>query len=331
MMEETYLALDLGATKLLIGEVNAEGKILNSKRYETGYMDQASAFSIIKRSLEDYIMTIGWATDKRPVSMGVGLIGRVDNANGIWLQIDPKRTQSIPLADDLSKSFEIPCFIDNDVKSATRAVKRWGYGKRSDNFIYINIGTGIAAGFIVNGQLIRGSHFNAGEVGHTNVGVSTGVKCGCGRENCVELIAAGMGFDKSARILSKTLKTKLYIPKDENIKVDVQEVFFLSQQNDELCMQLVENATQGIANLIMNLVRVSDPDTVVLGGGIISNGFLFPKIIDKLNKTTIRFVSNGVVLTQLDPNMVGLLGAAAVALEGRQLSPATKKDFEFVK
>ncbi len=126
-MNETYLALDLGATKLLIGEVNKKGEILNSKRYETGYMDQLSAFSIIKRSLEDYISTIGWATSARPVSMGAGLMGgRVDNGNGIWLQIDPKRSQEIPLAEDLSRTFEMPCFIDNDVKSATRAVKRWG-------------------------------------------------------------------------------------------------------------------------------------------------------------------------------------------------------------
>jgi len=330
-MKETYLALDLGATKLLIGEIDTDGKILNKKKYETGYMDQISAFSIIKRSLEDYISTVGWATDQRPVSMGVGLIGRVDNANGIWLQIDPKRTQPIPLAEDLGKAFEMPCYIDNDVKSATRAVKRWGYGKQSDNFIYINIGSGIAAGFIVNGQLIRGSHFNAGEVGHTNVGVKVGVKCGCGREDCVELIAAGIGLDQSARLLSKTLKTQLYIPKDKNIKVDAKEVFFLSQQNDELCVQLVENASLAIANLIMNLVRVSDPDTVVLGGGIVSSGFLFTKILDKLNKTTIRFVTNGVVLTQLDPDYAGLLGAATVAIEGSQLSLNKKEDYAYIK
>jgi predicted NBD/HSP70 family sugar kinase len=316
MMEDTYLALDMGASKLLIGEVNAEGKILNSRRYETGYMDQITASSIIKRSLEDYITTQGWFNGQRPVSMGIGLIGRVDNANGIWLQIDPKRTQPVHLANDLSGLYNIPCYVDNDVKSATRAVRRWGYGKKSDNFIYINIGTGIAAGFVVNGTLVRGSHCNAGEVGHTNVGVDAGIKCGCGRNNCVELISGGAGFDLLARLLSKTYKTSLYIPKDKNIKVDVKEVFFLARQNDELCVKLVENAAQGIASLIMNLVRVTDPDTVVLGGGIVSDSFLFPKILEKINKTTVRFVTNGIVLTQLNANFAGLLGAATVAIEG---------------
>ncbi len=183
----------------------------------------------------------------------------------------------------------------------------------------------------MNGQLIRGSHFNAGEVGHTNVGVKAGVKCGCGREDCVELISAGLGFDCSARLLSKEYKTKLYIPSNEDIKVDVKEIFFLSQQNDPLCVQLVENAITGIANLIMNLVRVTDPDTVVLGGGIVSDGFLFPKILDKLNKTTMRFVSNGVLLTQLDPNLAGLLGAATVAMEGYQTIEKVLMDHAFIK
>ncbi len=320
MMGDTYLALDMGASKLLIGEVNTDGKILNYKRYETGYMDQKTASSIIKRSLEDYITTQGWFNGQRPVSMGIGLIGWVDNANGIWLQIDSTRTQPTHLADDLSELYSIPCYIDNDVKSATRAVRRWGYGKESDNFIYINIGTGIAAGFVANRALVRGNHNGAGEVGHTDVGVNIGIKCDCGRSNCVKLIAGGSGFDLSARFLRKIYKTSLYIPKDKNIKVDVKEVYFLARQNDELCVKLVENAAQGIADLIMNLVRITDPDTVVLGGGIVSDNFLFPKILEKINKTTVRFVSNGIVLTQLDVNFAGLLGAATVAIEGYETS-----------
>ena len=59
----------------------------------------------------------------------------------------------------------IPCHIDNDVKSATRAERVWGFGQISKNFIYINVGTGIAVGTVINGRQIRGSHFNAGEVG----------------------------------------------------------------------------------------------------------------------------------------------------------------------
>jgi predicted NBD/HSP70 family sugar kinase len=311
---ETYLGLDLGGTKLLIGELDKGGNILKYKKYHLGYFNQHAALEIIKESLDDYIQTVGW-TDKKPVAMGVGLIGRVDPFSGIWLQIDPTRTHPISLAKELSDLYDIPCHIDNDVKAATRAERFFGFGQISKNFIYVNVGTGIAASIVVNGRQIRGSHFNAGEVGHTVVGVNVGIKCGCGRMDCVELIASGIGFDQCARLLSKDLKTNLQIPENIANRIQVNDIFTLSQKGDPLCVQLIENASQALANLIMNLVRVSDPDTVVLGGGIVSDGFFHTKVLEKLNATTIRFVTNGVVITKLNPNFVGLLGAGAVAMD----------------
>ena len=59
----------------------------------------------------------------------VGLIGRVDPNEGIWLQIDPSRTHPIALAKELTDIYDIPCHIDNDVKSATRAEQAWGFGQ----------------------------------------------------------------------------------------------------------------------------------------------------------------------------------------------------------
>ncbi len=64
----------------------------------------------------------------------------------------------------------------------------------------------------------------------------------------------------------------------------------------------------------MNLVRVVDPDTVVLGGGVIADGYLHGQALVKLNPTTIRFVTGGVVLTGLHPDLIGLIGAGAVAM-----------------
>ena len=110
---ETYLGLDLGGTKLLIGEVDPYGNILRYKRYDSGFFNQKAAFDIIKQSLDDYVATVGWV-GKKPVSMGVGLIGRVDPNKGIWLQIDPHRTETIALAEELSARYGIPCRKDQN-------------------------------------------------------------------------------------------------------------------------------------------------------------------------------------------------------------------------
>lgn len=320
---QTFLGLDFGGTKLLVGEVDSSGRIINKKKYSTGYVNQQSAVDIIKSSLGDYLRTVGTG-ERRPAAIGIGLIGRVDTSAGQWLQIDPHRSQPVDLSAIIRATFGLPCHIANDVKSATTAEQCWGHGRESDNFVYINIGTGIAAGTVAGGRLIMGSHFNAGEVGHTQVGVNVGVKCGCGRTDCVEAIASGIGFDNCARLLHDSYPdTQLVLPEQAGGRVDVREIYTLARGGDRLCMQLVDNAARGIANLIMNLVRMSDPDTVVLGGGIVSDPFMYDKIISLLHPGTMRFVTNGVVLTHLDPAHIGLLGAAAVAMTHESLIPQT--------
>ena len=78
---ETYIGMDFGGTKLLIGEVASNGKILGQKTYNTGYVDQQSACEIMKSSLADYLRTVGTG-ERRPKALGIGMIGRVDTANG---------------------------------------------------------------------------------------------------------------------------------------------------------------------------------------------------------------------------------------------------------
>ena len=123
-----------------------------------------------------------------------------------------------------------------------------------------------------------------------------------------------MGLNACARLLSDKYPTSLEIPEDESVRIGADEIFALAKEGDELCSVLTDNAARGIADLIMNLVRVTDPDTVVLGGGIAADEFMLEKILSKLNGNTMRFVTNGVVITKLNPQFIGLLGAAAVAM-----------------
>ncbi len=318
---EKYLAVDLGGTKLLIGESDRYGNITNLRRYPSGALDQRAAADLAARAIEEYL-SVG-DTGPRFEAIGIGLPGRVDPVSGVWLQIDPGRAEPTPLADELTRRFSIPAFIDNDVKSAALAVGMFELTDCRD-YIYINVGTGLAAACVVDGRLIRGGRFNAGEVGHTRVGVNVGIRCGCGRDECVELIAAGVGFDRCARLLSGRLETEpgtrpVTRPLETGLnigeeRIDVREVFALARCGDPLCTRLTENAATALANLIMNLVRVTDPEAVVLGGGVVADGYLYDKVVERLNPTTVRFVTRGVRLTTLDPDLTGLKGAAAAAI-----------------
>lgn len=314
-LRQTYIGVDLGGTKLLIGEMDRSGNLLRWKRYPSGLLSQQEALELIQRGLDDFL------TEKTPgceiSAIGVGMVGRIDSSTGIWYEISPDRKETLEIGGILSRRCGVPCFVDNDVRSATKAELLFGRGRSSRDLIYINIGTGIAAGFVSGGRLITGGHYNAGEVGHTGSGIDLKAPCECGRGDCVEPIASGLGFDRCARILAPQYPdTQLTIPENGG-RVSVAEVFRL-YDTDPLCRRLTDNAAQAIANLIMNLVRFNDPDTIVLGGGVVSDGFLYPKILEKLNPQTMRFVTNGIALTTLDPRYIGLLGACSNAVIGME-------------
>ena len=296
---KTYLAIYQGRARLLIGEINTEGKILHSKKYETGYMNPAMTLSIIKRSLENYITTEGWVNSRRPTSMGLGLVGAVGYQKGIELGVNWGYTESISLSEKLAIMYEIPCHIDNGINGAARAVRLWGYGKNLNNFIYLNIGEEIAVRFVREGKLIWDDWFD-------KIKSQTG--------DYTERIAGEIGFDKSARLLRHTYSTELYIPQDEDIRVDAKEVFFLSQQGDKLCLYLVKKAVEAMSNLVVNLNQTIGPDKIILGGSMLSNGFLFSKIQKEIEKGVNHNVVKNVLLTKFNPDYIGLIGAAAIAM-----------------
>lgn len=313
-MKETYIGIDLGGTKLLLGEADRDGNILRTRRVPSGRLRQRQALDLILRELDSFLSEE--PEDSKPLAIGIGLVGRIDSAGGIWHEIDGDRGDDLAICSILEQRFGLPCFADNDVRSATKAEMLFGDGSRSRHLIYINVGTGIAAGFVSDGKLITGGHFNAGEVGHTSSGLELGVPCECGRTDCVEPIAAGIGFDTCARLFRPQYPdTRLSIPPEG--RVSVREVFELYDL-DPLCRRLTDNAARAIANLIMNLIRFNDPDTIILGGGVMSDGFLFEKVQKLLNPHTVRFVTNGIHLTALDPARIGLLGACSNAIIGME-------------
>ena len=310
--QSSFIGIDLGGTKLLIGEMDRQGRVLRSMREPTGSLDQENACALIISALKAFMQES--APGYVPCAIGVGLAGHVDSQSGKWLEIDPTKKKPISIADEISARFGLPCFVDNDVKSAAKAELLFGYGRQSEDFVYINVGTGIAAGIITGGRLLRGGHFNAGEVGHTSSGLCLHQPCICGREDCVELITSGSGLDQCARRLSPEYPdTALCIP--ETGRVNALDIF-KGYDKDPLCRVLTDNAAKSLANLIMNLVRFCDPDAIVLGGGVVSDGILLSHVQQYLNPHTMRFVTNGVHLTQLDSHYAGLIGACANAILG---------------
>ena len=305
---KTYLGIDFGGTKLLIGEVDEKGCVLQSKRYETGFTKQADALPALLEAVRDYRDKVGFVGEL--AAAGVGIVGIVDNARGEWISIAHElEGPPVPLARIISKELGVPSSIDNDVRSSTTAELLMGQGRYSRNFIYLNVGTGLAAGFVVDGQILRGANVNAGEIGHMVVDLSDHEPCVCGRAGCVENVISGVGFTRQAN-----LRGLHELMTQAGGRADVCRLFDRAEMGNADCRAIVDYGARALACVIMNLVRTTDPDTIIYGGGILGDERFLRLVERELEPATMRGVTRGLVASSFNPQYAGLLGAASLGM-----------------
>ncbi len=246
-MSELNVGLDIGATKTLGLVVDRSGAILAEVREPT----QPGADGVVAtaaRVVEALRAAVG-----EPLSgtVGVGMPGLVDTDRGavkhaVNLGVDG---DWLPFADLLAARIGVPVVVENDVNAATLgAVELSGM----DDLVYLSIGTGLAAGLVIEGRLRRGEHGAAGEIGHVPVD-PTGALCTCGQRGCLETIASGSAL--SAAWPSGDVPA-------------AQALFAAAAAGDQRAVAARDRFAAGVASAVRVLSLAVDPRTVVLGGGV---------------------------------------------------------------
>jgi glucokinase len=247
------------------------------------------------------------------LGIGIGLVGQIDPKTGTWLEAMNLPIKSpVPLGRQFGERFGMPVALDNDVHAATLAELRWGMGKESTDFVYLNVGTGISAGLVFNGQLLRGVENYAGEFGHTVVRPE-GPLCPCGRRGCVEPIASGGG------LLARAQESFVDFP-NSTLRITqpltAHSIFNAAEAGDPLGIKLSNDAVQALSTALTNLVNLLNPEWIIYGGGTLSDGWLMERVrvnVEAQPLPMTRKSLKGILPSQLDPSQVGLLGAACLA------------------
>ena len=161
----------------------------------------------------------------------------------------------------VSAQLHMPVTLEHDAKAAALGEYHFGAGRGSNAMALIIVGTGIAAGIIVNGELYRGVHDGAGEIGHITVDVD-GPICRCGGNGCVEAFAAGPAIISAYEYAAHT-----HIESAEDI---VQA----AQHGDEIAIRVFERAGRALGAGLGTLAMVMDITRFVMFGGVVQAGDL---------------------------------------------------------
>ena len=312
---EFVLGVDVGGTKICISSVTRGGDRLHTDFYVSDQSSPEAAVDTVMSSIAHFLDAY---CEHPPLMIGVGIRGHIDNRKGMWLSDTMIPTLcSVPLKAIIEEQFKIPAAIDNDIHCAALAELYFGVGKAYDDFVYMNIGTGIAVGIISDRRLIRGESNYSGEFGHTLVD-SNGDRCSCGFYGCLEPIASGNG------ISTQVLKRISEFPQSSlgkhirDGKIGMPIVFMSYDDGDELARLVVNKAVEGLAVGIVNLINLLDPGAVILGGGVVSDGWLLPKVeaaVRRYVRKNTKKKPKELRVSALGSRFVGVLGAACLGWE----------------
>ena len=317
-MENLYVGVDLGGTKIFTALANKNGEILNeivvkteAEKGEKHIVDKIkhSIHHVMKECDKSQVKAIGLGSPG-PLNIEKGLIAEPANLPFI----------NYPIVDELYKEFNINVHLDNDANVATLAEYMFGSGKNAKNMVYVTVSTGIGGGAILNGEIYRGSTSNALEVGHITVDTS-GRRCGCGNLGCVEAMSSGTAIMKAAKdAISSRVDTSLR----SYDNVTSKEVFIEASKGDRVSKEIVENAMSYLGIAISNYANILDPDIIVIGGGITGAGDIVLNSINKeMSKRCLGTILRNCRVVKSDlGSKIGVLGAIALAImesENKQL------------
>jgi glucokinase len=208
--------------------------------------------------------------------------------------------------------------MENDVRTAALGVYRFDNEAGMENLIYVGLGTGVAAGIILNGQLYRGNHEMAGEIGHIIV-EPAGPRCKCGQRGCLETLVAGPAIAALGQQAARTQASSLL---SHEPAISAKTVYQAAQLGDPAALGLTHRVGRYLGRALQSLVMTFDIEQIVLGGGVARAGeaFLQPILQEWARQRQESILAQDMlrdeVLRLADPERnMGAWGAVALAAQ----------------
>lgn len=263
------IGVDVGGTKIAAGVVDESGAIVDQVRVPTPAEDPEALRATITRLAGDL------AARHEVVAVGVGAAGFV-NRKRTGLSFSAHVAWGTePVAGPLQEALDLPVAIENDGNAAAWAEFTFGGGRGVPDQLMVAIGTGIGGGLILDGEIYRGGHGVAGEIGHLGI-VPRGRLCECGRQGCFEEYASGSALQRMAREAAAdgTAPRLLAGAGGEPMAVTGKQVTELARAGEQEALTLFDRLAEPLGLGIATLVSILDPTVVVLGGGLSEAGEL---------------------------------------------------------
>jgi glucokinase len=252
---------------------------------------------------------------KKVHSIGLGVAGQVDQANGILLSAPNLGggVTNVHLAEPLHAHFGVPVKVRNDVEVAAIGESRFGAGRNIPLFACVFVGTGIGGALMQDGVRFEGASGSAGEIGHIMVEVG-GRMCGCGQRGHLEAYASRTAITSILReeVKGGAQSSLSDLLLDHSHRVRSKPLSEAVDSGDPLVVNTITQAGFYLGVGLASLINLWNPQRIVLGGGVIDRIDLLFTVAVKEAREAALSVSAGaveIVRAELGDNS-GIVGAA---------------------
>ncbi len=269
-----YLGIDLGGTNVKAGVVSSEGKIISKVSAPTQVpcapeeMNRQlaeAAYAALKEA-EISVQDVPW--------VGVGCPGAVNRSSGIVEFAGNLYLNNYPLQKMLQDSLKKEVILENDANAAAYGEYKAGALKGAKDAVAITLGTGIGSGVIVDGKILAGCNYAAGEMGHMVIEFE-GKPCTCGRKGCWEAYASATGLINLTKDFMKEAEKNSAIwnlVEGDLSKVTGRTAFDAMRAGDPVGQKIVDAYIAYLGCGIVNVINTFQPDILCVGGGICNEG-----------------------------------------------------------
>ena len=310
------IGIDLGGTTMTAGLVNEDYEIVGKITWATRLPRPAEDLEKAMADLCREVAKQNGVDFSEVRYVGIGTPGSVNFTTGFVGYNTNFNYYDWNLGTDLEALLGCKVYVENDANAAAFGEYIAGGAKGYKDAVVITLGTGIGSGIILDGKILRGFNFAAGEMGHTVI-VKDGRKCNCGRHGCWERYA-------SARALSEDTKAAMREHRDTimwDLVKDIDHVnaktsFDAMEKGDALAKQVVENWMEYVSCGIANVVNTFEPEVICIGGGVSNQGeTLLGPVRAYVEKETHDITTGRVpeIRACVLRNDAGVIGAAALA------------------
>lgn len=295
------IGIDIGGTKIAIGIIDAEGKIIDEKKIPTHPQKKFSySFFRICQVIDALIEKYCSSFDEFS-GIGVGCAGPLDLLNG---RVSNPYTlpgwDDAPIKAMLEDRYKCTVVLENDADAALLGELKVRSTKW-ESVIMLTFGTGVGGAVYHNGEIFRAESNGHPELGHVVVSEQMS-NCYCGTNGCLESVASGSALTRKA--------------KDAGYK-DFPD--FINSNEDSLGEELInykkeilDNWVRNVTHALWNFMHTFYPQLIILGGGAMESLFdlVYEEIQEKLRKST--FCSNVILEKALMEGKAGMIGAASL-------------------